>query len=126
MPEPQLQGFKWRPTTQKLPTRTKTCHACRETVITGAVDGYGPHQATVDPHPLTQEGELLALVAGRATYGHSEGFELAYRDAWRIENLEPEPRGYTVHATHKCGCPPFPHHPLPKATKKIKTERPPY
>lgn len=116
----------YRPTTEKLPVKTRRCPTCRQPIVTGFDDAVGPTVATVDPHPLTLEGELLALVAGRATYGISEGFELGYRDAWRIEHLPPEPRGYTVHATHKCGTPPFPHYPFKKKTKRPKTERPPF
>lgn len=116
----------YRPTTEKLPVKTRRCPICRATIVTGLDEGVGPDIATVDPHPLTIEGELLALVAGRATYGISEGFELGYRDTWRIQHLPPEPRGYTVHATHKCGTPPFPHYPLPVKKKKTRHERPPF
>lgn len=116
--------------TKKTTPTHRRCPGCRQTVLTGPEDGVGPHTVTLDAAALTPEGEYLALTHGHRTYSHNQGFPLTRRDAWAIETVNPEPPqrygGYTVHATHWCGDPDFPHYPPIKKPRKVKAERPPY
>jgi hypothetical protein len=76
------------------------CPRCRCLVIHALDAPVAAFDVRLDPEPLTEIGELTALLSGRMTYdlipvwGHHE---LAYRDQWRMRH-----RKHPVLATHRC------------------------
>ncbi|WP_426566401.1 hypothetical protein ACPPVT_07595 [Angustibacter sp. McL0619] len=63
--------------------------------------------ARVDPTPLTTQGELVALLAGRPTYILTNAggrLHLDHRDRYRTTGRPPHPgAAYDVVPTHQCG-----------------------
>jgi hypothetical protein len=108
------------------PVPTSTCPHCHAPTLTGLEDGTGPHTATVNTQALTPTGELQALANGQHTYAHQPPYELQKRDAWRISHLNPQPTGYTIHATHICNGPTHDHYPPPPKYVKPNHTHPPY
>jgi hypothetical protein len=76
------------------------CPRCRCLVIRALDAPVAAFDIRLDPEPLTEIGELTALLDGRMTYdllpiaGHHE---IANRDQWRMRQ-----RKHPVLATHKC------------------------
>ena len=79
------------------------CRHCRRVVLAALADD-GPNapgiRTTLDPRPLTPLGELQALTAGLATYGHVGGL-ITWRCTIRIRTSTPGQK-YNVHHTHTC------------------------
>lgn len=80
-----------------------TCPTCHRPTLTG-LDNAAP--AVVDPRPLTRRGELLATIAGMATYRIDAHGQPWRNDQWRIAADIPLPGDIRV-AAHLC------HRPLP-------------
>lgn len=80
-------------------SRRASGHACGcgAAVLAGVDNDRCGLNATVDPTPLSQAGEWLAVLAGRTTYELADG-RLYRRDRWTIAT---PPRGATV-AGHRC------------------------
>lgn len=78
--------------------RPRRCKACRAACL-AAIDDTG-FESWVDPAPLTTQGELFALLAGRATF-MTFGEELCFRDAGRISHRNADT--IAVYAEHSCG-----------------------
>ncbi|MGH3381871.1 MAG: hypothetical protein ACRDP6_44800 [Actinoallomurus sp.] len=76
------------------------CARCRCVLIHALDAPVAAFEIRLDPEPLTEIGELTALLSGQTTYdlipvwGHHE---IAYRDQWRMRK-----RKYPVLATHRC------------------------
>lgn len=76
-----------------VPTLT-VCAGCRRTLLTATVSGL---DRRIDTDPLTETGELAALLAGRVTY-HLRGHLLTRR---RPEHIRGG-RNLPVLADHRC------------------------
>jgi hypothetical protein len=101
------------------------CRSCKQPVVRGLDADVAGIPATCDPEPIDQAGELLALVAGRATYTvrHIGGrWQIGYRDHWRIKAGRPA----AVLAEHRCGSPPLPAGPplTDPRPRAVRTEEP--
>lgn len=74
-----------------------TCRSCGRPLLAVTVGGLDRH---VDPAPLTELGELAALMSGRVTYDLSGSLadHLIRRTVHRIA----VPRGLPVVAEHRC------------------------
>lgn len=81
------------------------CGTCWAQTLTGVDADTAALRAVVDNWPLTRTGELLAVVAGRATYSLDLTGALHRRDRWSIRRQPRQP----VYAEHRC------HQPLPLA-----------
>ena len=104
--------------TRKL--RPRRCKACRAACL-AAIDDTGI-ETWVDPHPVTVDGELFALMAGRVTF-MAFGEELCHRDAGRITHRDAN--AISVYAEHSCGAPMLPH--KTRTTKTVSdTNEPPF
>jgi hypothetical protein len=82
----------------------KPCPACRATVLAGLDADNAACPVRCDPTPLTEMGEAVALLQGRATYDllpTKTGRELHQRTPHFINKA----RRYQVFATHKCNSP---------------------
>lgn len=86
-------------------TQTRRCPTCGAWVLTALAAGF---VTTVDPTPLNPEGELLAVVGGRATYRHA-GRYLTRRFVLDID-MAPAGSSTTgdVVPSHVCGAPSLP------------------
>lgn len=105
-------------------------HECGQPVLTGLNDDNCAWPTTVDPHPLTPTGEMLALLGGRHTYDywiHAQELN-GPRDHLRIPYRPATDTGSTrVLAAHICGTPPLPHYPSPPPTPNQETnDDPPF
>lgn len=95
------QGIKGRVQREAVTAR----HRCGGLVVVGLDDEAMAWPAYVDPIPLTQVGEALALLAGRNTYRLRGAyvFTVTRRGPWDIE------RGWHDHpivlASHECATP---------------------
>lgn len=83
--------------------RPRHCRACAAPVL-AAIDDLGL-TTHIDPAPLTPEGELLALLAGRPTFA-TFGADLCHRWAGEITHRPASTRA--VYAAHQCGAAPLP------------------
>ena len=83
--------------------RTRPCTTCGTQVIAGLDAEVGAFPATVEPTPLNETGEILALLAGRTTYSLDAKGRLWVRQAHNI----PAPWRGIVLPEHKCGQPPL-------------------
>jgi hypothetical protein len=103
------QGFTRR-------ARPTPCKTCRRTVVKGWTDEPCAILAVADPAPLSNLGEALALIQGRATYDLARRggrYELDLREADHIEGSPPETpnawrRNADVLAEHHCHTAPLP------------------
>lgn len=77
------------------------CGRCGAPTITGPDDDRAALIAAVDPDVLTRTGELLAVVAGWATYEHDRDGGLWKRDPRRLRSSA---TGH-VHPSHRCARP---------------------
>ena len=84
-------------TRKAKPRRCKKCHA--QTLA--AIDDLGL-ESHLDPKPTTSGGELLALLAGRATF-EVIGTQVVSRDSHRVTAHPADQRG--VFAAHSCNSP---------------------
>lgn len=87
--------------------RTATCPRCSSRVLVG-VDDIGLDVA-LDPTPLDQRGEALAVLDGRKTYTVDKPGRRGPRELWRrrAPHIGHPMHGSTVHAAHRC------HQPIP-------------
>lgn len=81
-----------------------TCR-CGQPILAATVGGLDKH---IDPTPLTEAGELAALLTGRSTYdlAGARRDHLIRRDIHRIH----AGRQHPVLAEHRCGAGPAPGH----------------
>lgn len=106
--------------------RPSQCARCGESVLRGLDNDQCAFVATVDPEPVTVEGELLAIAQGRWTYdghrgGTGQGIELVARTADMLTC-----RTADVFADHRCGSP-LPRQPASvTAASKPLPEIPPF
>lgn len=78
--------------------RQRHCSGCGRVVVAAITDlGF---EVAVDPLPLTIEGELDALVAGRETYALLDHGELVWRNHHRITFRSADEE--QAHALHEC------------------------
>lgn len=77
------------------------CGRCGAATITGPDDDRAALVAAVDPDILTRTGELLAVIAGWATYEHDRDGGLWRRDPRRLRSTAAE----HVHPSHRCSLP---------------------
>lgn len=80
----------------------RTCPRCQATVLAGLDADAAAIPVRLDPTALTEIGEAVALLQGRATYDLvtvKAGREIHERTAHHIN----KPRRYSIFATHKCG-----------------------
>lgn len=94
--------------------RAEACPSCGQTTMRGLDGDVAAFAVRVDVRPLSQAGELAALVAGRRTYalrwiaGRAR-YEIDTRDPINIEH---EPAGSKMNldvvVTHSCGAAPLP------------------
>lgn len=82
-------------------TRARACPDCWAPTL--AVIEYA-RITRVDPTPLTPAGELTALLTGRPTYTHVNGY-LNRRYAFMIDRHPADQRD--VHAVHQCHAAPL-------------------
>jgi hypothetical protein len=89
-----------------------TCPKCGALVMQGRDGGPVIHIVTVDPGPISQLGEAMALVDGRNTYDLyrvNGGLELHPRSAAHVRAGHKRP----VVTDHRCGAEPLPAADLP-------------
>lgn len=79
--------------------KTTNCPRCLAQILVALDEGL---TAKVDPQPLDQQGEIIALLEGRLTYTYTANKHLVHRDPGRIASGQP--RG-TVHQQHRCSRP---------------------
>lgn len=89
------------------PPRHSRCHRCHSPTLTGT---YDAQPLRLDPQPLSQLGEIEALVFGHKTWLLANG-NLFRRNSWSIKT-SPTGLGGTIHRTHICQRP----QPQPPAT----------
>ena len=90
------------------------CAPCWTYTLAGIDADVAGLPVAVDNFPLSRQGELLAVVAGRAVYALDIRGELHRRDRWALRRPSKEP----VLAEHRCG------QPLPAAWLAPATPRP--
>lgn len=101
--------------------RAARCAACRRPVMRGIDLDYSGLAVDCDPTPLSPEGELSALLAGRRTYTLrwlGERYEIDRRD---IEQITGSPAGtprLDVLVLHACNGAPLPATPTALADAK--------
>lgn len=94
---------------------TWTCRRCEAPTFVGVDAEYGGMNATVDNYPISNSGEIAALISGRMTYylrwiaGRAR-YEIDRRDSFDIAARSADDVGANaderVVAQHKCGTPP--------------------
>ncbi len=80
------------------------CRTCHATVWTGLDADIAAFTATADNTPLTHQGALLAVIAGRTTYTLDPRNALDRRDRWQLNT----PTRNRVLPEHRC------HQPVPR------------
>ena len=91
--------------------RVSTCTPCQAPTIVGLDVDHGGFATTCDPTPLTQLGEVLAILAGRRTLTlrrRAGRLELDRRDDLRISWEPAEAGPWDVLAVHTCHAAPLP------------------
>jgi hypothetical protein len=86
------------------------CIVCKADVIAGFDEDLCARAVVVDPHPLSELGEALALIEGRRSYRlavRGEGMALWVRNQWQIAG-EGASDTVWVFTDHKCHTVPFP------------------
>jgi hypothetical protein len=104
----------------------RLCGQCQAVVLVGLDADRCAGEAHTDPDPITGIGEVLALLAGRATYRlrRAGRLQLDHRTRWHIAG---EPADHVdVVAEHRCGAPPLPTKPKPPTRLEEHHDRPPY
>lgn len=84
--------------------REAKCQRCGSSVLCGLDGDRVAYVATVDPTPLTNAGELAALIAGKRTYTLSwcgDSYEIDLRTQFHIAGTSAENHGRVV-ADHVC------------------------
>lgn len=90
--------------------RAGVCRRCHAPILTGLDSDVAALPARVDPEPVDQAGELLAVLAGRATYALRRAglrLELDARSSFHMKTPPGNGR-FDVLAEHACGTPPLP------------------
>lgn len=96
---------RWLQTPYRTGTRAARlilCPRCGAPILSGLDADWCALTARVDPTPLTEAGEALALLTGRRTYdliGRGDERLLSLRETEHIQ----APRRHPVLATHECG-----------------------
>ncbi len=89
--------------------KLRRCPTCRRQILTGDDDDRCAFTARADPHPLTELGEALALLAGRTTYSLARtagGVVLWRRDVGQIRRWPASTHpSEDVLAEHRCDLP---------------------
>jgi hypothetical protein len=106
---------KWLRESLGTPTRGRgakaaKCIVCKADVIVGFDEDACARAVVVDPHPLSELGEALALIEGRRSYllaVQGEGMALWVRDQWQIAGTGASDKVW-VFTDHKCHTVPFP------------------
>ena len=118
-------GFLDRPTGVTRRARAVACdRGCGQPVMRGFDEDFGGCVVECDPRPLTQAGEIEAIIAGRRTYELSgiHYLTLWSRNKWRIKARPVGTPRMEVLAQHKCNSteqfewcdrPPLSNQPLP-------------
>ena len=93
--------------------RGAPCPKCQAPVVRGLDAEWCALSVDADPRPLTQWGELAAIMAKRSTYEltrHGDRLELDRRDQWRIKDRPAGGPGWRgdVLALHVCRAPHWP------------------
>lgn len=89
--------------------RAGTCRSCGAKVLRGLDADVCAMTATVDPDPISPQGEALARLADRRTYDlrpSGNRWELNVRDRWHIRGRpagQPAGLRFDVLAEHRCG-----------------------
>lgn len=86
------------------------CIVCKADVIAGFDEDVCARAVVVDPHPLSELGEALALIEGRSSYRlapQGKGMALWVRDHWQIAGTGASDTVW-VFTDHKCHSAPFP------------------
>lgn len=98
---------RWLTTQPTRAVRANICHRCHAEILEGLDDDRAALVARVDPQPVDNLGEYLAIAAGRSTYSlrrvTPRRYELDHRDQWRIRGHQ-----WPVHAQHICAAAPLP------------------
>lgn len=90
--------------------RATICRRCQAPVLHGLDGERCALQVDADPTLLTNIGELLALLAGRATFDlDSHPPQLTHRHRWRIRGHPADTN--TVIPEHTCGAAALPNRP---------------
>lgn len=87
-----------------LAAKMRMCKNCSSPILVGLDDHVAGVKVEIDPTPITQLGEAVALLADRGTYElHRRGGrqEIAHRQEWNIRG----PRARPVFPAHRCGQP---------------------
>jgi hypothetical protein len=95
---PWLRGRGGDPTRG---VKLRLCHQCGTVILVGLDADRCAVTANVDPTPLTEFGEAVALITGRGTYDlvpADDRKELHCRNASHIK----KPRRYLVFGDHQC------------------------
>lgn len=105
--------------------RAGICRRCGSSVLRGLDNDRAALPATVDPTPISAIGEVVAILAGAATYDITLGSrraELHRRNRWHIPR-----RDNPVLADHHCGTTwPVDDQATPTATTRQETTTCPY
>jgi hypothetical protein len=81
------------------------CRTCRRSVLRGISADWGGLSVDVDPAPLSRLGEVLALLADRATFELrwlGDRYEIDRRDQFRIRGNPAGTNGVDVLVRHDC------------------------
>lgn len=85
----------------RVTARLATCQTCRGPILAALCDGI---ETRCEPVPLSRRGELLAALAGVATYRLDTDRRLHANDCWRIAADAPLPGDHRL-AAHRCDRP---------------------
>ncbi|MFB9620659.1 hypothetical protein [Brooklawnia cerclae] len=92
--------------------RAHRCRTCRAPVLSGLDNDRMAFQVSVDWQPLDATGELVALLAGRATFriepSPSGNPRLTRRTAEAITRPRRWWEAWDIIPEHRCGAPPLP------------------
>lgn len=90
-------------------TKQQTCRHCGAPVLTGLDAPLAALPVTLDPNPVDNLGEALALIQGRHTYAVSTINESGrYRrcfDQRTASWIRTGPATHPIHPEHRCGQP---------------------
>lgn len=92
--------------------RARRCEVCGSPVMRGINRDFGGLSVDCDPEPLSAQGELQAILAGRATYDlqhyGGRGYQLDRRESWHIRDTPPGTPGIDVLVVHQHKAPALP------------------
>jgi len=83
--------------------KARECRHCRSWILTGLDADLAAIEVQADPHPLSPDGEVAALLDDRHTYDLEE-HRLYRRYHWNIAG-RPAGERHRVLADHRCGAP---------------------